>query len=86
MGVSPPSVTNPTAAGIVRLLTVFTWLWIAAGGLTLDAAVTHVIEAETEVDVTRRFFAGTPFASSVRVRADVDAAVTTFAINARVRF
>jgi long-chain fatty acid transport protein len=67
--------------------------WLTAGAsyaiseaFSVDLAVAHVIEDSTQVDVTRTFFDGTPFASAANVRANVNSNVTTVSAALNYRF
>jgi long-chain fatty acid transport protein len=68
-------------------------LWLAVGGtyersasFAIDFAFVHVFVDDTEVDVVRTFFDGTPLASSVRTRAAVESVVNTVAMSFRWSF
>jgi long-chain fatty acid transport protein len=68
-------------------------LWLGAGASwkisdrkSLDFALNHVFFRKAQVDVTRTFFDGQPFATSVRTRADVSSVVNTVAFNFRSAF
>jgi long-chain fatty acid transport protein len=52
----------------------------------IDFAFNHVFFRDTTVDTTRSFFDGTPAATRVRTRADVNAVVNTIAVDARYSF
>ena len=62
-------------------------LWLAVGGtlrpserFRIDFAVVHVLVDDTEVDLTRSFFDGTPLASTTRTHGRVESTVDTLAI------
>ena len=67
--------------------------WIGAGASwrvspawTLDFSAKHVDFRRAEVDVVRTFYDGTPLAAAARVRASVDARITTVAASATLAF
>ncbi|MGW8368095.1 MAG: OmpP1/FadL family transporter, partial [Gammaproteobacteria bacterium] len=64
--------------------------WISIGGtwqrsetFAIDFAFVHVLVDDTQVDITRSFFEGTPLASSTRTLGTVDSTVNTLAVGFR---
>ena len=52
----------------------------------LDLAFTHAFFSDTNINLTRTFFDGTPAATSVNIRNDVTTAINTVAVDFRFRF
>ena len=69
-----------------RLWLGFGATWRHSNALFVDFAFNHVFFRDTNVDVTRTFFDGAPYATSVRTTGSVESVVNTIAIDFRYRF
>jgi len=69
-----------------RLWLGFGATWRHSPALFVDFAFNHVFFRDTNVDVTRTFFDGAPFATSVRTMGSVESVVNTIAVDFRYRF
>jgi len=69
-----------------RLWLGFGATWRHSNALFVDFAFNHVFFRDTNVDVTRTFFDGAPYATSVRTTGSVESVVNTIAIDLRYRF